>query len=210
MWDLIFKGGPLMSAILLCSIFALAVFIERWFYFKKAKVNVDDFMSQIRDNLKRNKILEAITLCDNLSSPLSSVLKAGILKYDCPRDEIKEAIDDASLHEVPKLERNLGIIATIAHIAPLLGLLGTVQGMIQSFRVIEEKAFSGVGANPSDLAGGIWVSLLTTAAGLVVAIPAYVAHNYLVSRVNDFVTEMEQSATSLVNILITRGEEHEV
>ena len=82
--------------------------------------------------------------------------------------------------------------------------------MIQSFRVVEEKAVSGIGVNPADLAGGIWVSLLTTAAGLVVAIPAYVGHNYLVSRVNDFVTEMEQSSTSLVNILVTRGEEHEV
>lgn len=210
MFELIIKGGPLMYAILFCSIVGLSIFIERWIYLKKARVEPKKFMSSIKNILQRNKILDAITFCENTSGPLASILKAGLLKHDRAREEIKEGIEDASLEEIPKLERNLGILETVAHVSPLLGLLGTVQGMIQSFRVIEEKAVSGTGVNPGDLAGGIWVSLLTTAAGLVVAIPAYVAHNYLASRVNDIVTEMEQSSTGLVNLLLIRGEDYEV
>ncbi len=133
-------------------------------------------------------------------------MKAGILKHDRPKLEIKEAIEDAGVHEVPRLERRLGILSTIAHISPLLGLLGTVTGMVRSFQVIQEKATSLNPVSPADLAGGIWEALITTVAGLVVAIPALVAYNYLVSVVDNFVTEMESSATDLVNILSTRGE----
>ena len=117
--------------------------------------------------------------------------------------EMKEAVEEVSLHEVPRLGKNLVIISTVAHISPLIGLLGTVSGMIRAFMKIQEK--SGL-VNPGDLAQGIWVALITTAAGLVVAIPAYVAYNYLASRVDGQVLDMERCATDMINILSRRDE----
>jgi biopolymer transport protein ExbB len=153
---------------------------------------------------------EALDLCDRTGGPIAAILKAGILKHDRPRNEIREAIEDASIHEVPRLERNLPVLATLAHVAPLLGLLGTVTGLVKAFQVIENKATVLNPINPGDLAGGIWEALLTTVFGLCVAIPTYVAYNYLVSRVDGFVLDMERSATDLMNILGEKRSEHEV
>jgi biopolymer transport protein ExbB len=123
------------------------------------------------------------------------------LKYDRSRSQIKEAIEDASLYEIPKLEKNLPVLATVAHISPLLGFLGTVTGMVVSFQTIQTKAATSYPVLPGDLAGGIWEALLTTVAGLLVAIPAFVAYNYLVSRINNIILEMEKASTELVNFL---------
>ncbi|MFC1549094.1 MotA/TolQ/ExbB proton channel family protein [Candidatus Omnitrophota bacterium] len=169
-----------------------------------------DFMEDVSETLKRNRIMDAVDKCNAMPGPIAQILKAGIIKHDRPRSEIKEAIEDAGLHEVPRLEKNLSALATIAHIAPLLGLLGTVTGMVRSFQVIEQKATALMSVNPGDLAGGIWEALVTTVAGLAVAIPTYVAYNFLVSKVNGFVLEMEKSATDVVNILGTKREENEV
>jgi biopolymer transport protein ExbB len=167
-------------------------------------------MNKIGSTLKRNKVMEAIEMCNNTPGPIASIMKAGILKHDRPRNEIREAIEDAGVHEVPRLEKNLSALATIASISPLLGLLGTVTGMVRCFQVIQEKSTTLNPINPGDLAGGIWEALITTVAGLIVAIPTYVAYNYLVSRVDSFVLEMEKAATELVNILTTRGDRYEV
>ncbi len=210
MWGLFVKGGPLMFVILLCSVIALAVIIERLWYLRTAKIDTAQFMEEIAETLRRNKIMDAIDKCNAIQGPIARILKAGIMKHDRTKGEIKEAIEDAGLHEVPLLEKNLGVLATIAHIAPLLGLLGTVVGMVRAFQVIEQKAIALMPVNPGDLAGGIWEALLTTAAGLSVAIPTYVAYNFLVTKVNGFVLEMEKSATDLVNILGTKREENEV
>jgi biopolymer transport protein ExbB len=206
MLDMIQKGGPVMWPIILCSIFAFAILLERIYNLHKAKIDTVDFMNKIGSTLKRNKIMEAIDMCNNTPGPIAHIMKAGILKHDRPRNEIREAIEDAGVHEVPRLERNLSALATIAHISPLLGLLGTVTGMVRCFQVIQEKSTSFTPVNPGDLAGGIWEALITTVAGLIVAIPTYVAYNYLVSRVDNFVLEMEKAATELMNILTTRGE----
>ncbi len=210
MWDLLVKGGPLMFLILLCSVIAFAVVLERLWHLRRARINTEEFMEDIAGTLKRNKIMNAIDKCNAMPGPIAQILKAGILKHDRARAEIKEAIEDAGLHEVPRLEKNLGVLATIAHVAPLLGLLGTVTGMVRAFQVIEMKAGAFMPVNPGDLAGGIWEALITTVAGLSVAIPVYVAYNFLVSRVDGFVLEMEKSATDLVNILGTKREEDEV
>ncbi|MGB2630515.1 MAG: MotA/TolQ/ExbB proton channel family protein [Candidatus Omnitrophota bacterium] len=201
MWEFVVKGGPLMYLIILCSIIALAVVIERLWQLNRARIDTEGFMEDIAETLRRNRIMDAIDKCNATAGPVASILKAGILKHDRSRAEIKEAIEDAGLHEVPRLEKNLGVLATIAHISPLLGLLGTVTGMVQSFQVIELKAVSLMPVNPGDLAGGIWEALITTVAGLSVAIPTYVAYNFLVSKVDGFVLEMEKSATDVVNIL---------
>jgi len=210
MFNMLIKGGPVMYPILLCSIIALAIIIERVFHLYRAKIDTRKFMDEIANVLKRNKIMEAIEMCDNMPGPIAHILKAGILKHDRPKHEIKEAIEEAGLYEVPRMEKNMTALSTIAHISPLLGLLGTVVGMVGCFQVIQEKSTSLNPVSPGDLAGGIWQALVTTVAGLAVAIPVYVAYNYLVSRVNSLVLDMERSATDLTNILSQRGKDHEV
>ena len=210
MWDFMVKGGPIMWPILVCSVLAFGILIERLISLRKEQVDTQSFMEQISKSLKRNKVMEALDLCDKTEGPIANILKAGILKHDRPRSEVREAIEDVALHEVPRLEKNLPVLATLAHIAPLLGLLGTVTGMVNAFQVIENKATALNTVNPGDLAGGIWEALLTTVFGLCVAIPAYVAYNYLVSRVDGFVLDMERSATDLLNILGEKREDHEV
>ena len=204
MWDMIQKGGPMMYLIILSSILALGVVIERVYTLNKARVDADKFMDGIIGVLKRNKIIEAVEMCNNTPGPVAHIIKAGILKHDRSRPEIKEAIEEAAELEIPMLGRHLPILATIAHIAPLLGLLGTVTGMIKSFQVIQMKASAMAPVNPGDLAGGIWEALLATLAGLSVAIPTYVAYNYLSNKVNSLVFDMEKNATDLVNLLSLR------
>lgn len=187
-----------MIPIILGSVLALAIVLERMFHLHRAQIDTEKFMFGIKNILKKGNIVEAISICDNTPGPIAHILKEGIVKHDRTKEEIKEVIEEAGLHEVPRLEKNLPVLITIAHISPLLGLLGTVTGMINCFMQIEK--LSGI-VNPADLAGGIWEALITTAAGLVVAIPAYVAYNYLVSRVEGFVVDMEKSANQLVKIL---------
>ncbi|MFH1457883.1 MAG: MotA/TolQ/ExbB proton channel family protein [Candidatus Omnitrophota bacterium] len=194
-------GGPVMWPILLCSIFALAIVLEKIWYLYKIKIDTQDFLNKILDKMKRHDTKEALRICDGTKSPIANILKAGILKYDRPRPQIIEGIEDASLYEIPRIEKNLTTLATIAHVSPLLGLLGTVTGMVRSFQIIQAKASSFHPVSPGDLAGGIWEALLTTVAGLIVAIPTFVAYNYLVSRINHFILEMEKASTELVNFL---------
>ncbi len=201
LWQVFLAGGPVMWPILLCSIFAFAIILEKVWHLHKIKIDSSDFLNNILDKMKRHQIKEALETCGNTDSPISHILKAGILKYDRPRPQIKEAIEDTALYEVPKLEKNLTALATIAHISPLLGLLGTVTGMVRCFQSIQAKAAAFHPVSPGDLAGGIWEALLTTVAGLIVAIPTFVAYNYLVNHVNTFILEMEKAATELVNFL---------
>ncbi len=208
MWSIIQKGGPLMYLIILCSIVALAVVIERLYHLYRARINIDKFMENISNILKRNRIMEAVDLCEKTPGPIAHIIKAGVLKHDRSRQEIKEAIEDAGIYEVPRMEKNLGVLATIAHISPLLGLLGTVTGMVRAFQVIQEKATALHPVSPGDLAGGIWEALITTVAGLIVAIPTFVAYNYLVGRVKGFIVEMERASAELINLLAQRREQY--
>jgi biopolymer transport protein ExbB len=206
MFDIIQKGGAIMYPIILCSIIAFAVILERLYYLRKVKIDTLAFMNKIEGALKYNKVAEAVKICEDTPGPIARIIKAGILKYDRPRQEIREAIEDAGHQEVPKLEERIKILAAIAHISPLFGLLGTVTGMIKAFQVIQLKAAALNPVSAGDLAGGIWEALLTTAAGLIVAIPAMAAYHYLTARVQDFTLEMERSATELISILSQRIE----
>lgn len=200
-WQLFIAGGPVMWPILLCSIFALGIAIEKFWYLRKISVDTQDFLGKILSKMKRHETKEALNICDSINSPIANILKAGILKYDRPRPQIIEAIEDASLYEIPRLEKSLTALASIAHVSPLLGLLGTVTGMVRCFQTIQAKATSFHPVSPGDLAGGIWEALLTTVAGLIVAIPTFLVYNYLVNRVNHFILEMEKASTELVNFL---------
>ncbi len=201
LWQLITHGGPIMIPIVLCSILSLTIIIEKFFYFSSLKTDTLKFKQNVFELLKANKITEAINFCDTDSSPVAKILKAGILKFGATRDEIKEAMEDVSLFEIPKLEKRLTALATIAHISPLLGLLGTVTGVCGSFYTIQVKSTSLSPVTPGDLAAGIWEALITTVAGLVVAIPTFVVYNYFVHRINTIALEMERTATELVNLL---------
>lgn len=210
MWELVQKGGPMMYLIIIASILAFGVVIERIYHLNKARIDAGKFMDGIINILKRNKIIEAIEMCNATPGPIAHIVKAGILKHDRSKPEIREAVEEAARLEIPRMEKHLPILATIAHIAPLLGLVGTVTGMIKSFQVIQQKASAMIPVNPGDLAGGIWEALLATLAGLAVAIPTYVAYNYLVSQVDNLVYDMETSATDLVNLLSSRRDTYEV
>jgi biopolymer transport protein ExbB len=201
MFSLIQKGGPAMYPIILASVLALAIILERLYHLYRAQIDTKKFMEEVTSTVRKNKIAEAVAMCDETPGPIAHMLKAGILKHSAPREEMKEAIEDAAMHEIPRLEKNLSGLATIAQISPLLGLLGTVIGMVKCFQVVQEKSAGLQPVNPADLAGGIWQALIATVAGLIVAIPVLVAYNYLTARVNHFVWEMELSASELIDSL---------
>lgn len=201
MLEILNKGGPLMYLIVLGSVAALAIFIERVLFYHRSQINTEQFMKGIRNVLQRGSLTEAISICDETPGPVAQVVKMAILKHDRPREEIRETLEDVGLVEVPRLERRLVALATIANVAPLVGLLGTVIGMILCFQTIMEK---GQPVLAGDVSKGIWQALLCTAGGLIVAIPSYIAYNYLVSRVDAIVLDMEKCATEMVNYFVAR------
>ena len=195
---LLSNGGPVMWLLVLASAAAVAVFLERVLHFHRAQINSAEFLNGVRTVLKRENVVEAISICDATPGPVSHLVKTAILNRDQGRERLREALGEAGLAEVPRLEHRLNLLATIAHVAPLLGLLGTVLGFIKALMKLESvrpHAYLG------DLSDGVWQALLCMAVGLAVAIPAYAAYNYLVSRVNSIVLDMERAATEIVNIL---------
>ena len=189
-------GGPVMWLILVCSLIAMYVFLEKWLQFHREQINVRELLKGLNNVLKRNGFVEAISLCDNTPGPVARVLSAAILAYERGDEDLERAIEDANLEEVPKLERHLNILGTVAYIAPLLGLLGTVLGMMRAFQTIHDT--QSVYLNATQLSGSINMALITTAAGLAVAIPCYVAHNYLLARVNTMTLDMEKAESTIL------------
>jgi len=201
MWELITKSGWLIIPIILSSFFSVAIIVERLIFYISIKSNNLLVISKILDLVRKNKITEAIDICEKNPFYATNILKSGLSHYEEPKDVIKEAMENNSLYEIPKLEKNLNFLSTIAHVSPLLGLLGTVVGLVKCFYIIEQKTVSMGLVNPSDLAGGIWEALLTTVAGLCVAIPSYIMYNYFVHKVNLLTLGAERSATELLEFL---------
>jgi biopolymer transport protein ExbB len=198
MIDYIQKGGLLMWPILICSIISIGVFAERLFYLHRATIHVGEFLQGLSNLIKRRNFAEALHESAGTPGPVARVIHAAILRHDSPRSELREIVQEAGQLEVPKLERFLGILATLAYLTPLLGLLGTVTGMIDAFGTL---ASGGGYATVTELSGGIYKSLLTTAAGLVVATPTFVGYSYLSSRVNALMHEMERAGIEIVHML---------
>jgi biopolymer transport protein ExbB len=198
MIDYIQKGGPLMWPILVCSIISIAVFAERLLYFHRASIHVAELLQGLSNLIKRGNFAEALHESAGTPGPVARVIHAAIIRHDSPRSELREIVQEAGQLEVPKLERFLGVLATIAFLTPLLGLLGTVAGMIDAFGTITSN---GGYATVTELSNGVYKSLLTTAAGLVVATPTYVAYSYLSSRVNLLMHEMERAGIEIVHML---------
>jgi biopolymer transport protein ExbB len=199
---LLANGGPVIWLILLAAATALVVFIERALFCHRSQINSAAFLNGVRTVLKRENIVEAISICDATPGPVARLVKAAIVNRDKGRERVREAVEEAGLVEVPRLEEKLNLLATIAQIAPLLGLFGTIIGFIEIFGQVQE---SGLYANIQLLSHGIWQSLICAAAGIAVAIPAHAGYNYLVSRVNKIVLDMERAAAEIVNIVTENG-----
>ena len=192
------KGGLLMWPILICSIISIAVFAERLFYLHRATIHVGEFLKGLANLIKRRNFAEALHESAGTPGPVARVIHAAIIRHDAPRAELREIVQEAGQLEVPKLERFMGVLATLAFLTPLLGLLGTVAGMIETFGVLSAN---GGYATVNELSSGIYKSLLTTAAGLVVATPTFVAYSYLSSRINTMMHDMERAGIEIVHLL---------
>ena len=191
-------GGNMMHAILVCLIVGLAFSIERLFTLSMASINNRKFLSKIKQALSEGGVEAATEVCANTRGPVASLFHASLLRVDRGIEHVEKAIMNAGSIEMAFLEKNLIWLATIISVAPMLGFLGTVWGMIQSFDSIKKAN----DISPAIVAGGISVALITTMFGLVVAIIIQTLHNYFVSRIDKLIVDMEESSTELVDSLI--------
>src|SRR6266404_673470 len=191
-------GGPMAWLLLMMSAVVIVVFIERLLHYHRAQINSTEFLNGVRTVLKRDNVVEALSICDATPGPVARLVKTAILNRDRGRERVREALEEAGLSEVPRLEEKLNLLATMAQLAPLLGLLGTMLGFIKTFMLMQRQ---GLHAHVGLLSTGISQALVCAAAGLAVAIPAHAGYNYLVSRVNSIVLDMERAATEIVNIV---------
>ncbi len=193
--ELFVKGGPVMVPLLLCSIIAVAVVLERIRFHANYRRNPDDFVTHVKAALINRDYLEALKLCRKESHPLARVIAKAIDHLDFGKEDLLDVMRQEALRQVKMFQKNLGMLSTIATISPLLGLTGTITGMITSFSVISSI---GIG-DPTALAGGISEALYTTAAGLFVGIPSLVAYNWCESRTTEFTDQVEYYSLDLVN-----------
>lgn len=200
--DLALKGGWIMIPLLLMSILAIYIFIERFFTIRKAGKEDVNFMNNIRDFILNGKIDAAISLCKATQTPISRMIEKGVSRIGRPLDDISASIENVAKLEVYKLEKSLALLATISGAAPMLGFLGTVLGMIKALFVM---ANSGEGVVIQSLAGGIYEAMVTTVGGLIVGIIAYVGYNILVSNVEKVVYKMEARSIEFLDLLNEPG-----
>jgi biopolymer transport protein ExbB len=198
MLELMQKGGVVMILIALLALIGTIIIIERLIFFRKIRGDEEKMISRLKSALEKGHFDEATSICENNPTPITNLMKVGIEHKDYAESEIKDTIMNAANLEIPRLERFLPALGTVAHIAPLLGLLGTVTGNIKAFGVLGQFA---AGGDPMALANGIAEALLTTAAGIVVAVPAIIFYNYLVSKVNHIIIRLENRVSELVLLL---------
>jgi biopolymer transport protein ExbB len=186
-----------------CSIISFTIFIERLMQLHRSEINTNQLIIAMRKTIKEGNLVEAIHMCEQAGGTIAAIIKAGILKHNRGKEQIESAMEIAGLIEIAHLEKNAKILSIIAHIAPLIGLLGTVLGFIQAFA---EMRLSGlVDISATRIGEAMEYALVTTAAGLVVAIPSVLAYNYIVSRIEGFVLEIQTSSAEIVDLLL----EHE-
>ncbi|HEY8521218.1 MAG TPA: MotA/TolQ/ExbB proton channel family protein [Gammaproteobacteria bacterium] len=197
MLEIVKAGGWTMLPIIACSVVAVAIVLERLWTLQRKRVLPPDLTQRVAEWIRSGQLDQGHLQALHQSSPLGQVLAAGLARRHLPREIIKESIEDSGRHVVHELERYLNALATIAGVSPLLGLLGTVSGMIRAFSAITTQ---GVG-NPTVLAGGIAEALITTAAGLIVAIPALIGYRFLRGRVDGLVVQIEKEAMKFLEAL---------
>lgn len=206
MVEMIFGGGPIVWIILAAGILGLIVFMERAFYLHRARIRSEDFLRGIFNILRKKNTQEAITICEETPGPVAYLVKTAILHRDENREMIRQAVESAGVAEISRMERRLVVVATVAQIAPLLGLLGTVIGMVESVMFMQQQAIL---VHSGDILGGILRALMATAAGLFVAIPSHVAFNLLVVKIDRIVLDMERAGAEITAFLTGSGSELE-
>ena len=195
---LLFQGGWSMIPILLLSVLAIAIFVERLLALRRAKGDPQRLTQTVGDYVQRGDLAGALGHCRTVDTPAARIVQRGLERLGRPIDEIKEAVGEAGRRETYALEKRMDLLASVAAIAPMLGFLGTVTGMIEAFQQI--ALYEGV-VNPSILAGGIWEALVTTAAGLAVGIVALFAYNILTSRIGKTVNGLENASSDFIDLL---------
>lgn len=188
----------------ICSILSFTIFIERLLHLRKSEIDTNTFIINLRKSINNGNIVDAIQTCENTGGTISNIVKSGLTKHNRGKEEIENAMEVSGLIEIAQLEKNAKILSIIAHIAPLIGLLGTVLGFIQAFSEMRMSGLVDISANR--IGEAMEYALVTTAAGLVVAIPSVLAYNYIVSRVEGFVLEIQTTSSEIVDLLITREE----
>jgi len=196
--DLAFKGGWIMAVLLILSLIATYVFIQRLMFIRQAAKHDESFMSRIKDYIYDGKVESALNLCRSTNSPTARMIAKGITRLGRPTSDVLVTIENAGNIEVAKLEKGLPVIATIAGGAPMVGFLGTVTGMIRSFYAM---ANAGTNVDITVLSGGIYEALVTTVGGLVVGIIAMFGYNYLVSLISNVVNKLETSTMDFMDLL---------
>jgi biopolymer transport protein ExbB len=187
------QGGPVMHMISILSVFSVTTIIYKLIVFMRVRTNLNEFISKVRAALLKGNVKGAMKVCEETRGPLGAIIKTGLLKHGSPREEIEKTMENAAIHEVAYLEKYLTVLATITNIAPLLGFLGTVVGMILSFEIIAEQGLN----NPGLVAKGISVALLTTAYGLIVAFVTQPFYNYFTSKVTTYARQIETASNIL-------------
>jgi len=196
---LLTKGGPVMWVLLGLGLVALAVFAERALTLHRGQIRSTAFLAGIKNILVKRRLMEAITVCEETPGPVAVVVKAALLHHEADESKLRLAVQEAALVELPILERRLGALAAIAQVAPLLGLLGTVLGMIRAFHDFNQ---GGNYATPAALSGGMWEALIASAFGLAVAVPAHLAFHFLRGRVRVLVHDMEWSGNEIMRFVL--------
>ncbi len=201
MVDLFFQGGNFMYPLLVMLFFGIVVIVERFYTLFKAHINAKEFMVDLQSALKQDGPEGAAELCSNTRGPVATVLHAGLLRLDRGIENVEKSIEESGAIEMAFLERGLVWLSTVANLAPLVGFLGTVSGMIRAFNDI---AAAG-DVDPSVVAGGISEALITTASGLVVAIPVQAAYNFFLSKIDKIIIDLQESSNQFVDDLIQYG-----
>ncbi len=196
--DTLILGGWIMAPIILLSLFTIYIFVERLMTLRRAQTDRALVMDRVRDYVQAGDIHGAMAFCESQDKPLTRILTHGLERLGRPISEIQDAVHAAGKYETYELEKRTDLLASFAGIAPMLGFLGTVTGMIKAFQEIQRLQGN---VNPSVLAGGIWEALITTAAGLVVGIMAFFFYNFVLNRINRLVNDLERSATDFIDLL---------
>lgn len=197
-WDLSLKGGWIMLPLALMSVLAIYIFVERYIVINRAVKDEPNFMNNIRDFIHNDRIDSALSLCKNNRTPIARMIEKGINRIGKPLSDINAAIENVGKLEVSKLEKNIAALATIAGSAPMLGFLGTVIGMVKAFY---DMSMAGNNIDIALLSGGIYQAMITTVAGLIVGIIAYICYNILVARIEKVVFLLEARATEFIDLL---------
>ena len=187
------EGGlGIMVPLVLLFLIGLAYIVERFIALTKAKINTAEFLTKIRAALRNKNVKEAVKICETFKGPIASILKTGLMKYGDPKEEIEKTMENAAMHEIARLERGLPVLSTISNLAPILGFLGTVTGMINSFNALSQLN------DPGLVAKGISQALITTAGGLIVSVPMLLAYSFFTTKVNTFIREIESASAVLM------------